>query len=1007
MSLPRIVQARVDRASAAARSYINQSATGTAQTINVSQVLNSLGSAKSAVLALPASNPAVAQTVAELDSLRAGVQAATQQATNAIASSADLLVQQFPGAGVVRQLTNLLPGRTAPSEDSAAAPTRPLSSTQATGSAPGAGTLVPDPAGTAATPTSTPVAPPTTSPGVGAPADDGTPGVPNTQNEVQREINTFFGDSPIVPQPNVLDQYASYTYSISLYAITIEAFQKMVNTRTLTLDGKFLLIQSAGAPVLGRNEHFSEDYYIDSLVIESAILGKTVRSAHNVNEFTMTVIEPNGLSLIDNLEKAATAIRGDSSSVRSSYAAANYLLIIRFYGYNDQGELVKVSNPRPNGTTDTNAIVEKFYPVKIEKINLSIENKLVEYQITGSAEQYTTAASAKRGTIPLNMELNGQTVQQILSGSGTETAVDQGQEGRDRGLAPSGPPVDQGREGRHPPVGTAVPPPKATTAPTVVDTQRKGLFEALNQYQKDQVGRGQSIADEYEIEFVGTAIRDAATNLHSPGSVILSATPIAIPTTSREAVLGETSAVNPASRTAAITAGQQIVQVIDSIIRNSTYIKSQQLYTVAEGGPNPGKITPNARSSNLAWFKISFVATPIGFDTLRNSMAYRMKFIVSPYQIYSAPIPYFLPPAFRGVHKEYNWLFTGRNTQVIDVKLTFDDMFAQVMSGNLTKFLASQTANYNHAQTYVVAPRSGESSQGARGATNEGSANLADYLYAPGAMQEIELEIVGDPAWLQQGEVFVANSADEWDFRPFNSDGTINFEAGQVLINFAFNRPVDYDLKTGLLDPGANNFGRDKQRGLPGLARQSGTYAVNTLTSTFAKGRFTQQLKAVLMLYPNPQTAARIAQAPADQLTPQPLSTPQYSPFGPVVQPGPQIVNSPFSVLPTAAAPPPGLVTSSGQIVGGLSGQLGAPQQNFIGSTVEPPSAPVPVTPGISPGTLAAFGPTIASAQPPQQMAAGDDQTQTRFGQPGFVQRAVRSVLSPQRSPLQQRPTLR
>jgi hypothetical protein len=987
MSLPRVVQARVDRASAAARNYINQSATGTAQTINVSQVLNSLGSAKSAVLALPASNPAVAQTVAELDSLRAGVQAATQQATNAIASSADLLVQQFPGAGVVRSLTNLLPRRAVPSEDSAAAPTRPLSSTQATGSTPGAGTLVPDPAGTAATP----AAPPTTAPGVGAPADDG---APNTQNAVQREINTLFGNDRIVPQPNVLDQYASYTYSISLYAITVEAFQKMVNTRTLTLDGKFLLIQSAGAPVLGRNEYFSNDYYIESLVIESAILGGSVRSAHNVNNFTMTVIEPNGLSLIDNLEKAATSIRGDSAATRSSWGATNYLLILRFYGYNDQGELVKVANPGPNGTTDTNAIVEKFYPVRLETVNFTIENKLVEYQITGSAEQYTTAASTARGTIPHNIELNGQTVQQILAGADTQTAVDQGREGRDRGLAPSGPPVDQGREGRHPPVGTAVPPPKATTAPTVVDTQRKGLFGALNQFQQARVkAEKQSIADEYEIEFVGTAIRDAAVNFHNPGSLALSSTPMIVPTTSRNAVLGETSAVDPAGRIASVTAGQQIVQVIDGIIRNSTYIKSQQLYTVAEGGSDAGKITPNARSSNLAWFKISFVATPLGFDIKRNSMAYRMKFIVSPYQIYSAPIPYFLPPEFKGVHKEYNWLFTGQNTQVIDVKLVFDDMFQQVMSGAVSTFLATQTTTYNHAQSYVVATRSGESSQGARGAANEGSANLADFLYAAGSIENLDLEIIGDPAWLQQGEVFVANDADKWDFNPFTPDGTINFEAGQVLINFAFNRPVDYDMKTGLMDPGSNNFGRDKTQSTPGLARQSFTYKIDEVISTFAKGRFTQQLKAAKMPFPQPDVATRIAQASAAEITPLLLSTPQYNPFGPVTQPDPKIVDSPFSLLPTAAALVPGLVTSAGQIVGGLAGQLAAP--------------PSVVAIGTSLSTLGTFGPVI-SAAPPQQMAAGDDQARPlpQPGRGGFILRAGESFLTRLRAPSPRPPTL-
>jgi hypothetical protein len=1006
MSLPRVVQARVDRASAAARNYINQSATGTAQTINVSQVLNSLGSAKSAVLALPASNPAVAQTVAELDSLRAGVQAATQQATDAIASSADLLVQQFPGAGVVRSLTNLLPRRAVPSEDSAAAPTRPLSSTQATGSTPGAGTLVPDPAGTAATP----AAPPTTAPGVGAPADDG---APNTQNAVQREINTLFGNDRIVPQPNVLDQYASYTYSISIYAMTLESLNAMLQTRTVTLDGKFLLIQSAGAPVLGRNEFFSEDYYIESLELKSAIIGRGSRTSHNVNEYVLTVIEPNGLSLIENLDRVNIALNGTngrSAEARSNWAAPNYLMVLRFYGYNDRGELVQVANPNPNGTTDTTAVVEKFYPIKIDNVEFNIETKLVEYRITGAAMHYTTAASTNRGTVPFNMELNGQTVEQILAGSGQAT-VDQGREGRDRGLTPAAPAVDQGREGRDRGLTTPAPavdqgregrdrglttpaPPTATTAPTVTITGRKGLFEALNQFQQDNVNAGrQSIADQYEIEFVGSSIRDAAVNTHSPGSLAIAATPMSIPTTSRDAVLGETSAVNPAGRIASITAGKQIVQVLDEIIRNSTYIKSQQLNTVAEGGPDAGKITPNARSTNLAWFKISFTATPLGFDVKRNTLAYQMKFVVSPYQIYSAPLPWFLPPAFKGVHKEYAYLFTGQNTQVIEYQKKYSNNFSQVLSGATTEFLARETSNYNYLQTYVAAPRSGQSSQGARGATNEGSANLSDYLYSPGTTDEIDMTIVGDPAWLQQGEAFVTNAADRWNFGPFNADGTINFEAGQVLLNFSFNRPVDYNMQTGLMDPGSKNFGGDRQQGIPGIARQSFVYNITEVTSHFVKGKFTQQVKGSHVVFPSAEGAARIANAPTSQVTPQQLSTPQYNPFGPLPTQVPTIIDSPFSLLPTAAAPVPGLVTSAGQIVGGLAGQLAAP--------------PSVVAIGTSLSTLGTFGPVV-SAAPPQQMAAGDDQARPlpQPGRGGFILRAGESFLTRLRAPSPRPPTL-
>jgi hypothetical protein len=959
MSLPRLTQIGVNRAEDAARDYINQSVTAAGRLASPAPVLNLLSTARAAVLTFPASNPAVAQTVTRLDSLQAGVQQAAQLANSTTASAASLLTQQQPNAGRIASGTIVRPRQTAPTEDSAAQPTRPLTSTQATGTQPGAGTLVPDSAGTAAL---SPVATPATSPGVGAPDDDGTP---NLQNAVQREINTFFGGDRIVPQPNVLDQYASYTYSISFYAMTLESFNAMVRTRTVTLDGKFLLFQSGGAPVLGRNEFFSNDYYIDSLELKTVVLGKGTRTSHNINEVVMTVIEPNGLSLIENLASVNIALNGANGNerqARGNWGADNYLMVLRFYGYDDNGNLVKVSNPTPNGTTDSNAVVEKFYPIKIATIEYDIDAKLIEYRITGTSPVYETAASTNRGTVPYSMELSGQTVEQVLAGSSSQTAADPGREGRDRGLAASTPPaVDQGREGRD--RGLTPPaPPTATSAPPVTITGRKGLFEALNQIQQDNYKLGRcSIADQYEIEFVGSSIKDAKINTNNAATLAKSATPMSAPVTSRDAVLGEVSAIDPRGRTVSIMSGKQIVQVLEEVIRNSSYIKSQQLSIVAEGGADPGKINLGARSRNLAWFKISFTAIPLGFDTIRNTIAYRMKFVVSPYQIYSAPLPWFLPPEFRGVHKEYEYIFTGQNKSVIEYRKQYKTNFSQIMSGATTEFLARETANFNYLQTYVPAPRSGQSSQGAQGAVNEGSANLADYLYAIGETDSIEMTIVGDPAWLQQGEAFVGNAADRWDFRPFNADGTINFESGQVLLNFSFNRPVDYDIQTGLMDPGSRNFGADRRQGIPGLARQSFVYSVSEVTNNFVKGKFTQEIKGQLIVFPSPEGAARIANAPTSQITPQQLSTPQYSPFGPVPNPLPTIVDSPFSALPTSAAPPPGLVTSNGQIVGGLSGRLAVPPT--IGAV------------GTSLSTVGAFGPVI-SPVPPQQIALSDDHIQ-------------------------------
>jgi hypothetical protein len=89
-------------------------------------------------------------------------------------------------------------------------------------------------------------------PGVGAPSDDNTP--PNS-NATRQAINDKF-NTPITPRPNVLDQYASYTYSLSIYIMSPQDYARLLNDKKKILPANQLLIQSGGAAQTGRNPRF-------------------------------------------------------------------------------------------------------------------------------------------------------------------------------------------------------------------------------------------------------------------------------------------------------------------------------------------------------------------------------------------------------------------------------------------------------------------------------------------------------------------------------------------------------------------------------------------------------------------------------------------------------------------------------------------------------------------------------------------------------------------------------
>jgi len=311
---------------------------------------------------------------------------------------------------------------------------------------------------------------PTNQAGAGSPKDDNPGGT-----GVRARLNNLFGglNNRITPSPNVLDQYASYTYNISVYLMSPADYKKLLRTKKKTVAGFQLLFMSGGAgpagtkvaaPTLsrqerdfvtegdllgqsiqnlGRNEFFSLDYYIDDVQVKSVISGKGTGGAHNVTELKFKIIEPYGLTFLDNLFAATQQyIKVGGGDVNKNYAAQNFLMVIRFYGYDDQGNLVQASRTGQDAAgTDVNSIVEKFIPFQFTGIKFRIANKVVEYDCSAVCPQNNVNSGASRGVIPYNIELQSQTLKDLLTG--TPKFAANNSEGRVTGAAAT-PRVDAG-----------------------------------------------------------------------------------------------------------------------------------------------------------------------------------------------------------------------------------------------------------------------------------------------------------------------------------------------------------------------------------------------------------------------------------------------------------------------------------------------------------------------------------------------------------------------------------
>ena len=342
-------------------------------------------------------------------------------------------------------------------------------------------------------------------------------------------------------------------------------------------------------------------------------------------------------------------------------------------------------------------------------------------------------------------------------------------------------------------------PPKATDAPTKGQGNLfTGLADALNKHQKDLEKQHPGyVADEYVFEFSPAEI--------GTSKVVPPAQPVNYKNTAAKNIRtaadkldADTDSVNVNSQTWKILAGTQIVQLIDQIMRSSSYITDQAKVTVEDDGENeknqkanPGGVT--------AWYKISVGAQQLKYDTFRRDHAYRITFLISAYKINQMCSIYFNDSKYLGPHKAYDYWFTGLNTQILNYEQEYNQAYYTTVTQS-SSGLASAPPTGRDQMKQAVLATSEQRTQGQANYVNAAADSAAAFLYSIADFAEVNMRILGDPAWMQQGEVAYGVSAKNFEFSAFNSDGAINYDSQQVTYTVSFNRPTDYDFNTGIMN---------------------------------------------------------------------------------------------------------------------------------------------------------------------------------------------------------------
>ena len=621
---------------------------------------------------------------------------------------------------------------------------------------------------------------------------------------------------------NPLDGYANYTYGLSLHIVPKETYNGLAAGGSYNA-GSNVLIASAGRQGqagFGRHPRFAEDFYFDSLKCTTVIGYNSMSRGTNVIDVNFTIIEPYGITLLDRLLAVATGIGAQN------WNQMPFMLQIDFFGNTDDGTPEQIT-----GHT-------KYIPIKIIACNIKASARGSEYKF--SAVPYNhVAVHDTLVAVPKNLEVVAGTVGEFFAGAGGGEGSSEG------GDAASGDSGDGGTGAASSAAGGDAGPGAAGTGNSSggSDEDRGSFTAALNGYQKELFDLGhQSLKDEYKFEIDGDIAKafivDNTNNNVKSAPMASSKNGQGMMKNGLAARLsGSSVPVTLGKQVIPINAGTSIVDVINMVIRNSTYISEQVNLKQSNSG---------AGSSSLDFYKI-IPKIEIGeFDKKRKVYQKTITYQVKKSSYFNTKFP----GAPRGIpsswQKEYNYIYTGKNNSILDFAIEFDTMFYTAMTANAKKLdripvtateaeKEEEEGGGNDGGKEVVidslqckfVPNQMQVGPEAIG-HNQPKNIIANDLYqsimsnSRGDMINVKLKITGDPTLIKQDDLYGSLGS------------SVPMDAKEVFAKLTFKSPSDIQQDVGLYDFDS----------YPNAAF-SGIYKIIVIDNVFERGQFTQTLDLI------------------------------------------------------------------------------------------------------------------------------------------------------------------
>lgn len=628
-------------------------------------------------------------------------------------------------------------------------------------------------------------------------------------------------------RPNPLRNYTSSTYNIKFGVMTPDSYNKFVEGDYSGTD-KNIMIASGGIPTENRAPYFEEDFFIEDLQIEHVIGLNTINRIANSTEISFTIIEPNGFTFLSRIYYMCR----DQLKVQN-YLNIPYFLKISFLGYDDVQDSHEFKKQSP----------PFIVPLKLTEVKSAVTQSGSEYQIRAVSFGDSALFSSEISVKP-DMDVDGRSVSQFLE----------------------------------------------NFAKAVNEFNRTSNENQVKSIDTKLVGSDYYTEIEFEPdEDIGLSFLINEFSDLSPPALVAQNNKVE---EKLKALKGQPIPVQVGLTKYRIPNGSNIIDVVDNLIQTSKYITEQGISD--ESLAKIKKITDQKEKEEalrnivedlnrpLQWYKIKPTIKLKEFNPVTGRYGKKITYRVVKYLVSNGKIANFPGWGEALPVKRYNYIFTGKNEDVLDFKLNFDVLYHQIILSNpgknilaggspdgSTTIKESKTSGAsvvggavspaNAVQPLHSTAVTGNANQsfaadGRNSAVQEAKNLAANLPVNPmGDMVQVDLEIIGDPEFMigYNEKDFISSNADVLRTIEVGLDNNNLTETAPNLetipsissldreINcyISIKTPRDYDPETGMLLPSENPAFID--------SLFDGVYKIITLRSSFSQGVFRQVLNCV------------------------------------------------------------------------------------------------------------------------------------------------------------------